>query len=534
VWSPDGRTIAFSSDRDGNFEIYVMNADGSNPIRLTYDDAADLYPGWSPDGRKITFESDRDGNSEIYVMNADGSSPVNVTHNPAADVHARWSPRGNTIAFDSDRDGNQEIYVMRSDGSGQTRLTRNSGDDYGPAWSPGADALAFTTNRDGNYEIYVMLPDGSQPTRLTNNPGWDADPTWAIALVRTLPEPDPTVCVPSGTQQDINNRLRRPGDVALLCAGAVFELTAPVVFSADGQQIHTEGFPTDDRRARLRLAAAFGATAVAMIERSNVVLSHVIVDGNLPNLGPAPGGALILAGGSAVGQVIRNVQAVESRSWTSIHVFEGGAPRCASAVVENNEIGPSGAASGIAFACTSSVLRNNSITDVWGEGIVVFGAPGSLVEGNVIRAETRMLFGGINMVDFGPFEGDYTGTQVHANVIDAAGAPIRVAVAMGYRVWFCVDPNDATDRTLFGATVTDNILQGARMGYGFAVDGVRDWTVTGNQDLATHSGTPIPACNTQAPSPPAGFQKHGARALGTFQPEFVEAVLEAAPGSIID
>jgi Tol biopolymer transport system component len=534
VWSPDGRTIAFSSDRDGNFEIYVMNADGSNPVRLTYDDAADLYPGWSPDGRKITFESDRDGNSEIYVMNADGSSPVNVTHNPAADVRPRWSPRGNRIAFDSDRDGNEEIYVMRSDGSGQTRLTHNAGDDYGPAWSPGADALAFTTNRDGNYEIYMMLPDGSQPTRLTNNPAWDADPTWAIALVRTLPEPDPTSCVPSGTQQDINNRLRQPGDVALLCAGAVFELTSPVVFSADGQQIHTDGFPTDDRRARLRLASEFAATAVYMLDRSNVVLSHVIVDGNQPNLGPAPGGALILAGGSVVGQVIRNVQAVETRSWTSIHVFEGGAPHCASAVVENNEIGPSGAGSGIGFACTNSVLRNNTITDVSGEGIVVFGAPGSLVEGNVIRAESRMLFGGINMVDFGPYDGDYTGTRVHANVIDAAGAPVRVAVGMGYHVWFCVDPNDPTDRTLFGATVTDNRLQGAYMGYGFAVDGVRDWTVTGNQDLATHSGTPIPACNGQAPSPPAGFQKHGARALGTFQPEFVEASLEFAVGSIID
>lgn len=534
VWSPDGRRIAFASDRDGNSEIYVMNADGSDPVRLTYADAVDQYPGWSPDGTKITFESDRDGNFEIYVMNADGSSPVNLTHQPANDFRARWSSHGNRIVFDSDRDGNQEIYVMRSDGSRQTRLTRAPSDDYGPAWSPGADAIAFTTNRDGNYEIYVMAPDGSQPTRVTNDPGWDADPAWTNAMIRTLPPPDPNTCVPSGTQQDINARLRLPGDVAVLCAGAVFELTSPVVFSAGGQQIHTEGFPTDDGRARLRLAAAFGATAVSMIDRSSVVLSHVIVDGNQPNLGPAPGGALIVAGGSASGQVIRNVKAVESRSWTTIHVSEGGDPRCASAVVENNEIGPSGAASGIGFACTNSVLRNNTITDVSGVGIVIFGAPGSLVEGNVIRAETRMLFGGINMVDFGPFEGDYTGTRVHANVIDAAGAPIRVALGMGYRVWFCVDPNDPTDYTIFGATVTENILRGERMQYGFAVDGVRDWTVTGNQDLSAHSGTPIAACNGQETSPPAGFQIHGARAQGIFQAEFVEAFLEFAVGSIID
>ncbi len=534
VWSPDGRRIAFASDRDGNSEIYVMNADGSNPVRLTYNDATDQYPGWSPDGSKITFETDRDGNFEIYVMNADGSSPVNLSRHPANDFHARWSSRGNKIAFNSDRDGNQEIYVMRSDGSRQSRLTRSPGDDYGPAWSPDADAIAFTTNRDGNYEVYVMVPDGSQPTRLTNDPGWDADPAWTNTTVRTLPPPDPNTCVPSGTQQDINTRLRQPGDVAVLCAGAVFELTSPVVFSADGQKIHTEGFPTDERRARLRLAAAFGATAVSMIDRSNVVLSHVIVDGNQPILGPMDAGALILAGGSASGQVIRNVKAVETRSGITIHVLEGGDPRCANAVVENNEIGPSGAGGGIGFACTNSVLRNNTITDVSAVGIIIFGAPGSLVEGNVIRTETRGLAGGINMVDFGPFDGSYTGTRVRANVIDAAGAPIRVAVGMGYRIWSCVDPNDPTDYTIFGASVTDNILQGPRMQYGFAVDGVRDWTVTGNQDLSIHSGTPIPACNGQTPSAPAGFQKFGARAQGIFQPEFVEAILEFAVGSIID
>jgi len=149
----------------------------------------------------------------------------------------------------------------------------------------------------------------------------------------------------------------------------------------------------------------------------------------------------------------------------------------------------------------------------------------------MVRAETRGLFGGINMVDYGF---DYRGTRVHANVIDAAGATIRVAIPMGYRVWFCVDPNDPTDRTLFGAIVTDNVLQGAHMQYGFAVDGVRDWTVRGNQDLATHSGTPTGQCNGQVASPPAGFQFYRARALGTFQPEFADAIVEFAVGAIVD
>ncbi len=527
VWSPDDRKIAFASDRDGNWEIYVMNADGSNPVRLTYDGGSDLYPGWSPDGSKITFESDRDGNFEIYVMNADGSSPINLTHHPGSDTHARWSPRGNNIAFNSDRDGNEEIYVMRSDGSRQTRLTRDPGSDYGPAWSPDAASIAFASDRDGNFEIYVMVADGSEQTRVTNDPAWDADPAWTMTTIRTPPPPDLTRCVPSGTQDDINARLRQPGDVAVLCAGSVFELSSPVVFGADGQQIYTEGFPTDDRRARLRLASPFAVTAVGMLNRSNIVLSNVIVDGNQPNLGPASGQALIFAGSAGSGQVIRNVKAMESRSWTTIQLFEG----CSNAVIENSEIGPAATGGGIALACTNSVVRNNTITDVWGVGIGIFGAPGSLVEGNVIRAETRGLFGGINMVDYGF---DFRGTRVHANVIDAAGATIRVAIPMGYRVWFCVDPNDPTDRTLFGATVTDNILRGAHMQYGLAVDGVSDWTVTGNQDLATHSGTPTGQCFGQVASPPAGFQINRARSQGTFQPEFADAVVEFAVGAIND
>ena len=119
--------IAFMSDRDGNFEIYVMNADGSRQTRLTHDEADDSLPVWSPDGR-IAFTSDRDGNFEMYVMNADGSSPTRLTANSADDALAAWSPDGR-IAFMSDRDGNFEIYVMNADGSGQTRLTHDEADD---------------------------------------------------------------------------------------------------------------------------------------------------------------------------------------------------------------------------------------------------------------------------------------------------------------------------------------------------------------------------------------------------------------------
>jgi Tol biopolymer transport system component len=84
--------IAFVSGRDGNYEIYIMNADGSEQKRLTNNPASDMKSSWSPDGKKIAFHSDRDGNYEIYVMNADGSEQKRLTDNPADDMNPSWSP----------------------------------------------------------------------------------------------------------------------------------------------------------------------------------------------------------------------------------------------------------------------------------------------------------------------------------------------------------------------------------------------------------------------------------------------------------
>src|SRR5262245_61745891 len=99
AWSPDGARIAFYSERDGNSEIDVMNADGSGLARLTNTAADEGYPAWSPDGRTITFDSDRDGNFEIYGMNADGSNVRRLTTHRARDVSASWSPDSSTIVF---------------------------------------------------------------------------------------------------------------------------------------------------------------------------------------------------------------------------------------------------------------------------------------------------------------------------------------------------------------------------------------------------------------------------------------------------
>ena len=179
AWSPDGTRIAFRSTRSGNSDIYVMNADGSSPIRLTTDLASDLEPAWSPDGMRIAFQSARDGNDEIYVMNANGTDQTRLTNDGALDRQPAWSPDGGRIAFYSARDGNDEIYVMTPYGSVPTRLTSDGALDRQPAWSPDRGRIAFYSDRDGNDEIYIMNANGTGESRLTTDPGFDETPNWS-------------------------------------------------------------------------------------------------------------------------------------------------------------------------------------------------------------------------------------------------------------------------------------------------------------------------------------------------------------------
>ncbi len=179
-WSPDRKKLVFHSDRDGNVEIYVMNADGTGQTRLTSNRSTDRNATWSPDGKKIAFETYRHGaGREIYVMNADGTGQTRLTNNQVHDFDPAWSPDGRKIAFASERDGNREIYVMNADGTGQTRLTTTQAQEFNPAWSPDGTRIAFHSDRDRNWEIYAMNPDGSAQTRLTVNCCRDLNPIWS-------------------------------------------------------------------------------------------------------------------------------------------------------------------------------------------------------------------------------------------------------------------------------------------------------------------------------------------------------------------
>ena len=161
-------SVVFFSARDGNpnNQIYTMNPDGSNQVRVTSNAASDVDPDISPDGKQIIFTSNQTGNNDIFLQDGSGAV-VNLTSNPANDEWARWSPDGRQIVFDSNRDGGTyEIYLMNADGSGTpTELTSLPTLDRYPSWSPDGKQIVLRRGID----IYTINADGSgTPVQLTN------------------------------------------------------------------------------------------------------------------------------------------------------------------------------------------------------------------------------------------------------------------------------------------------------------------------------------------------------------------------------
>ena len=178
-WSPDGTRLAFDSNRDDNYEIYVIDIDGSNPINLTDNPARDVFSSWSPDGMKIAFMSTRDDDYEIHIMDADGGNPTNLTNFDGYDDYPSWSPDGTKIAFFTYRDGNYEIYAMDADGSSQVNLTNNDAVNFSPSWSPDGTQIVFGSDIEVAYEIHVMDVDGGNLINLTMAGGTDDYPSWS-------------------------------------------------------------------------------------------------------------------------------------------------------------------------------------------------------------------------------------------------------------------------------------------------------------------------------------------------------------------
>ena len=165
AWSPDGKRIAFTSQRDDG--IFLMEPNGRDEERLTRFGGRD--PAWSPDGSLIVFTRHFDGSQQVFVVNADGTDQRQLTHEGGADP--AWSPDGSHIAFS--RTG--QVYVMNADGSDQQQLTSEGGED--PAWSPDGSLIVFSRFVDGVAEVFVIGADGTGERRITRTGG--RDPAWS-------------------------------------------------------------------------------------------------------------------------------------------------------------------------------------------------------------------------------------------------------------------------------------------------------------------------------------------------------------------
>jgi uncharacterized repeat protein (TIGR01451 family) len=179
AWSPDGTHLAYSAVYRGRFEIYRVNADGTNSVRLSdgYDASlsSDDYPSWSPDGSKLVFVRSR----QLWTVGSDGGQGVKLSSGNDQDEEPAWSPDGTKIAFVRNWSSAQaEIFVMNADGTGQVNISNYDGPDRAPAWSPDGSKLVFQRWS----ELWTMNPDGSNQTQLTflNNPYYSNDhPVWS-------------------------------------------------------------------------------------------------------------------------------------------------------------------------------------------------------------------------------------------------------------------------------------------------------------------------------------------------------------------
>jgi Tol biopolymer transport system component len=194
--SDENGRIAFASDRrtGQDLDVWSMRPDGGDAVNLTASSEADDFgPSWRPYGRKLAFMSDRatatnpEGDFEIFVMNADGSGVRQLTANRFDDEFPSWSPDGGNLVFQRDFDPvvgevDYDLFTMKADGTNQRNLTRSPGiDDQDADWSPTGGGIAFASDRDGDHEIYTMRADGSRLVNRTRHPGFDIQPDWQVS-----------------------------------------------------------------------------------------------------------------------------------------------------------------------------------------------------------------------------------------------------------------------------------------------------------------------------------------------------------------
>lgn len=268
--------IAFSSNREGSYEIYTMPTDGSKAVQITdgpgenrqpscsdtgalvysshrpaggvdvrlvapgSDERSDLTaslgrdqsPRWAPNGGSIAFVSDRYGLSQLFLMNADGSGQFQLTTGESPAEQPGWAPDGSALVFVSQSQGNWDIHRVSVQEGTVSRLTEDPGQDWYPAWSPSGDSITFTSNREGNQQVYVMDADGSNQRRITSFPTGAEQPQWS-------PDGEWIACVAyTGHGEGLNAReiyvIRQDGSDQMRLTDNAFDDTEPTWCGNDG------------------------------------------------------------------------------------------------------------------------------------------------------------------------------------------------------------------------------------------------------------------------------------------------------------
>lgn len=191
-WSPNGNKIVYMSkiNKDPGFNIFLINANGTNPLQLTDNNFIDAYPKWSPDGNKIAFISNRNGSYELFVMNIDGSNIkylASLTDIKELGIikalSISWSPDGKKIAFSSDKQGNFDIYIINADSTNLTNITNTENNEALPSWSPDGLYITFISiDENGKEQLYIMNKDGSGKRKITNFQFNSGNPDWSPVL----------------------------------------------------------------------------------------------------------------------------------------------------------------------------------------------------------------------------------------------------------------------------------------------------------------------------------------------------------------
>jgi TolB protein len=179
-WSPDGKSLALTLSKDGNPEIYVLTVQSGALQRLTRHASIDTEPTWSPTGQQIAFVSDRAGAPRIFVMDRDGSNVRQITTS-GFHTQPRWSPKADTIVY-TQREGTHNLWAITPGGTNARPLTSGQGDNQGASWAPDGRHLVFQSNRSGRWQVYMMLLDGMETTQITTGAAESTSPSWSPRL----------------------------------------------------------------------------------------------------------------------------------------------------------------------------------------------------------------------------------------------------------------------------------------------------------------------------------------------------------------